>query len=84
MGDHDRRLGRLEQEMIGTVRAAEAGPPALFLFPDLWPDEDRLAFDGDDPTMRRAMIERHAGERPGTETTVFAYRLWTPKAEEIR
>ena len=70
------RLGRLE----GAARARDlvVGPALLVVYPDGWPAADLAAWDAawaaGDRAARLALVAKHAGQAPGSGTTVLELR----------
>ena len=56
-------------------RGEELGPPLLVAFPDVWPAADLAAYEPGDGEAQAAVIEQHAGARPGPATAVIAFRV---------
>jgi hypothetical protein len=64
------RPARLEQ----LRRPVERGPAIVVVFSDDWPAADQAAFDGGDPAVRDALVERHTGQRLGPRTHLLVVR----------
>ena len=66
------RVIRLEAAARARRAALDPSPGLMFLMPDLWPAEDRAAFEAaearGDEGGRRDVIERATGTRPGPRT----------------
>jgi hypothetical protein len=73
-----RRLEKLEARS-----PAQAVGRLFFLIPDLWPDEDRVAFETLSGEALDELVERRTGVRPVQETG----RIWaiiTHASDEMR
>ena len=72
-----RRLGRVEA--AARARRADLAPALLVVDPAAWPEADRAAYDAarvaGDGAAEAALVERHAGRRPGPATLVIAVRV---------
>lgn len=69
------RLARVEAKEQGRLAAWVRGPVMVVVYPDVWPPEDRAAFDGEDALARDAAIERQTGVRLGPRTRIIAIRV---------
>lgn len=74
-----KRLAMLEQRHSVAVQESA---PMLFLLPELWPEEDRRAWETARGDALRQLVERRTGMRPNFDLRPF-WALLVPPSEEM-